>query len=60
MGASDSAQASDLVGIYLLCKLHEDIPEIGGSLYRDDALFLVRKPTPRQLEYYKKKLKFFK
>lgn len=37
--APDSAQASDLVGIYLLYKLYEGMTEIGDDLYRDGALF---------------------
>ena len=41
MGANDSAQISDLVGLYLLHKIGEEFPELGGGLYRDDDLFTV-------------------
>lgn len=39
----DSAQSSDLIGLYLF-KLHEEIQEIREGLYRDDGLFIIRKP----------------
>lgn len=40
MGYSESAQATDLVDIYLLYELNSTMPEIDGGLYRDDALFI--------------------
>ena len=41
IGASDSAQVTDLVGIYLMHKLGVKFPGMGVGLYRDDALFTV-------------------
>ena len=38
MGAYDGAQITDLVGLMLLQKLKEKIPEIDFGLYRDDGL----------------------
>ena len=38
IGASDSAQVTDLVGIYLMHKLGDEFP--GGGVYRDDALLI--------------------
>ena len=43
IGAKDSAEVTDLVGIYLLHKLAEEFPEVGGGLYRDDILLTVVK-----------------
>ena len=36
MGANDSAEITDLVGIYLLKKLGERFPDLRGGLYRDE------------------------
>ena len=43
MGALDSAECSDLVGLYMLSKLSEkfDIKESGG-LYRDDGMVAIK------------------
>lgn len=41
MGSADSSQATDVVGLYILQKLSEEIPELKGGLYRDDALFYI-------------------
>ena len=38
MGAFDGAQLTDLVGLYLLNILHNEIPEIEFAFYRDDGL----------------------
>lgn len=54
IGSSDSKQTTDLVGYYLMEELRVRFPDIQGGLYRDDVLFLVRYPTPRQLDIYKK------
>lgn len=51
----DWFSSSNFVGMYILSELNAGIPEIDGGLYRDDTLFIIRKPTPRQLEDYKKK-----
>lgn len=37
--SSDPAQASELVGIYLLYKLNGSMPDIDSGLYRDEVLF---------------------
>ena len=50
-GVNDSAEVTDLVGVYLLHKIGEKFPEIvGGGLYRDDALFIVEKFSNGQIE----------
>ena len=41
IGAKDSAEITDLVGVYLLWKLGEEFPKLGGGLYRDDILLIV-------------------
>ena len=41
IGARDSAEITDLVGVYLLWKLGEEFPNLGGGLYRDDILLIV-------------------
>ena len=38
MGSSDSAEVSDLVGLYLLNLFQIKFPKLSGGLYRDDAL----------------------
>ena len=42
MGATDSAQVTDLVGLYLIHELALGFPELQGGAYRDDALFIVK------------------
>lgn len=37
----DSAQLTDLVGIYLLSIVHDEFTEIEGGLNKDDALLIV-------------------
>ena len=44
MGATDSAQVTDLVGLYLIHELALGFPELQGGAYRDDALFIVNLP----------------
>lgn len=56
VGHSDSAQANDLLGVYLLYKLNIFMPVIDSGFYSDDDLFIVRKPTTRQLENLLEKL----
>lgn len=56
MRSVDSAQATGLVGIYLLYQLNSAMPEIEGGLYRDD---LIRKPIVGQLDNCKKKFHSF-
>lgn len=61
IGAPDSAEATDLVVIYLWNELYNQIPEIRYLYIEMTASLLLKKPTARQLELYKKKiLMFFK
>ena len=58
MGSNDSAEISDLCGLYLLSLLSP--LKINSGLYRDDGL-IASKLTPRQNENLKKKIcKIFK
>ena len=60
IGAKDSAEVTDLVGIYLLYGLAEEFPEITGGLYRDDILFTVVRHSKVMIErLYKNLRKFF-
>lgn len=56
MRSAYSAQSTHLVGIYLLYDLNRAMPEIVGGLYKDD---IIRKPTARQRDIYKKKIHSF-
>ncbi|XP_029653623.1 GATA zinc finger domain-containing protein 14-like [Octopus sinensis] len=61
MGSPDSAEVTDLVGMYLLDNFSREFPELKGGLYRDDALFCVRNTSNRRLDLLKKRInKFFK
>ena len=61
MGANDSAQISDLLGLYLVHKIGEEFPELGEGLYRDVALFTVTEHSNVKIEKVTKKIrKFFK
>ena len=55
IGASDSAQVTDLVGIYLLHKLGAVFQDMGRGLYRDDMLFTVIGNSKVQIERTTKK-----
>ena len=57
MGALDSAECSDLVGLYMLSKLSEefDIKESGG-LYRDDGMVAI-KGNKKEVESNKRIIK---
>ena len=59
MGARDSAEITDLVGIYLLWKLKTRFPDIGGGLYRDDVLLTVFKYSKVGIERLTKKIRKF-
>lgn len=52
IGALNSAETTDLVGLNLLSILNVLVPELKGGLYNDDGLFIIKKPTPRKLEYF--------
>ena len=56
MGAFDGAQITDLVGIFILHQLKQEIPEIQFALYRDDGLGIHRRLPPSQLDAIRKKL----
>ena len=51
IGARDSAEMTDLVGMYLLWKLGDEFPQVGGGLYRDDILLKAFKPGPFHLVF---------
>ena len=59
MGATDSAQVTDLVGLYLLHELELEFPELEGGVYRDDALFLVKNMSRGEIERLKKRVRAF-
>ena len=54
MGAYDGAQITDLVGLMLLQKLKENIPEIDFGLYRDDGLGIYENIPLSHVEKIKK------
>ena len=49
MGSSDSAEITDLVGVYLLDRLGDEFREVGDGLYRDDILLVVEGMNNSQL-----------
>ena len=55
MGAFDSAECSDLVGLFMLEKLVKITGHGNGGLYRDDALLALKGSGP-QIEQIKKKI----
>lgn len=59
MGSADSAQVTDLIGIFLLKNLADKFPQLIGGLYRDDALFVLRNASKSQIERTRKQLKVF-
>ena len=56
MGAYDGAQVTDLIGLYILHILKEQIPEIDFGLYRDDSLGVHKRIPATRMEAIKKKL----
>ena len=56
MGSFDGAEACELVGIYLLSKLSEDLGITNVGLYRDDGLALLKNQNKRQTDQTRKKL----
>ena len=61
MGANDSAEVAELVGLMLLWDIRELIPEIQFGLYRDDGLGVMKTGKGCHTENIKKKLiKIFK
>ena len=59
MGITDSAQVTDLVGLYLIHELALEFPELEGGAYRDDALFIVKNKSASKIERLKKKIRRF-
>ena len=59
IGAKDSAEITDLVGIYLLWKLGDEFPDIGGGLYRDDVLLIVSKYSKVKIQRSIKRIRTF-
>ena len=59
MGATDSAQTTDLVGLYLLHELALEFPELEGGAYRDDLLCIVKNKSTNQVERLKKQIRTF-
>ena len=57
IGAKDSAEITDLVGVYLLWKLGDELPDLGGGLYRDDVLLIVSKYSRVGIERLTKKIR---
>ena len=53
MGATDSAQVTDLVGLYLIHELTQEFPELEGGVYRDDALCIVSNRSTSEIERIK-------
>ncbi|GAB1597860.1 hypothetical protein Ahia01_000062700, partial [Argonauta hians] len=58
MGASDPAQVTDLVGLFLLKEINYHFPRLQGGAYRDDFLFIVNS-TARNFENIKKEIHGF-
>ena len=59
MGSLDSAEISELVGLYLLSLLEDLIPKDQMGLYRDDGLAVVEMPGPEVERLRKKVIKLF-
>lgn len=61
MGAFDGAQITDLVGLMILQKLKENVPQIKFALYRDDGIGVHSRIPASQMEKIKKQIyKIFK
>ena len=56
MGAYDGAEVCELVGLYLLSKIKEIIPQSQVGLYRDDGLAAIPSANGSQLDRIRKKL----
>ena len=56
MGANDSAQVTDLVGIHILHRLSAEFPQAHGGLYRDDGLLILRETNPQRCDQIRKRL----
>lgn len=56
MGSSDSAQVTDLIGLFLLNTIADEIPIARGGLYRDDGLLVLNNVPNRMMEKTRKQL----
>ncbi len=56
MGATDSAETTDLVGMYILYKMINKFPFLAGGLYRDDGLLVLKNLNPSTTERFAKDL----
>ena len=57
MGSYDGAELTDLVGLYILHKLKQTVPEIDFGLYRDDGLGIHRRIPATRLNKIIKTIK---
>ena len=60
MGGFDSAEISELVGLFILNSLKEFLPKPHIGLYRDDGLAVTNLPRPRIERLKKQIIQFFK
>ena len=56
MGSFDGAEIADLVGLFILHILKDEIREIDTGLYRDDGLGVVHRANGRTMDTLRKKL----
>ena len=57
MGSYDGAQVTDLVGLFILHKLKQEIPQINFRLYRDDGIGIHRRIPNTQINKSVEKIK---
>ena len=57
MGSYDGAELTDLVGLYILHRLKQTVPEIDFGLYRDDGLGMYRRIPATRLNKIIKTIK---
>ena len=56
LGAYDGAEVCEMVGLYLLKKIKDIIPQAFVGLYRDDGLAVVQNANGPNLDRIRKKL----
>ena len=59
MGDNDSAQVTDLVGLYILNRMALEFPQLYGGLYRDDGLLVLPDANPQHCDRIRKRLHVF-
>lgn len=59
MRSSDSAQVTDLVGLYNLYQIGDAFPSLVSDLYRDGALLAIHKCSGTRLNRLRKSLRSF-